>query len=103
VTISASHGGCDADVFELTIDVDGTYTFETTNGCERIDTTLWLYDEAGVELDMNDDSNGLCSQIQADLAAGSVDRRRRLSRRRLRPRDHAAVTGWANATQSASA
>ncbi len=71
ITIAASHGGCDADVFEIPVLAQGTYRFETQGGCRDIDTTLWLYDEAGVELEMNDDWNNLCSRIEADLEPGT--------------------------------
>ena len=54
---------------------DGTYSIRTdsANQCDQ-DTTLYLLDADGLELDFNDDDdlgNGLCSRIDHDLSPGT--------------------------------
>ncbi|MBI2893853.1 MAG: hypothetical protein HYY06_09895 [Deltaproteobacteria bacterium] len=71
VRISASQGGCDADVFQLQILEEGEYFFETSGDCSDFDSTLWLYDAEGDELDMNDDWESFCSRIEASLEPGT--------------------------------
>ena len=77
----ASASVLDADVFQVLIPTDGTYTFEASavdGACGFAlaeDTILGLYDSNGVLLLSNDDIDfaglNLCSRITTTLTAGS--------------------------------